>query len=72
MADVLSVLSMTMAEEGSNDSLRYKLEGTDEKCSDWGHEYIRSVFVLRFSAVICLRVVFGVLLCFRVRMSFSL
>lgn len=43
MADVLSVLAMTMAVAGSRESLRYKLAGTQVNISSWGHEYVRSL-----------------------------
>lgn len=41
LADVLSVLAMTMATPGSRECLRFKLLGTVSDCSAWGHEYIR-------------------------------
>lgn len=43
MADILSVLAMTMAEEGSRDSLKFKLMGSKEAPQRWGHEYVRSL-----------------------------
>lgn len=43
LADVLSCLSMTMAEEGSRKSLKYKLEGSDDPVGSWGHEYVRNL-----------------------------
>uniref|UniRef100_A0A6T6B035 26S proteasome non-ATPase regulatory subunit 2 homolog n=1 Tax=Compsopogon caeruleus TaxID=31354 RepID=A0A6T6B035_9RHOD len=43
MADVLSVLAMTMAEEGTRESLKFKLMGTKEAPHLWGHEYVRSL-----------------------------
>lgn len=43
MADVLSVLAMTMAPKGSRESLKFKLEGTQSNISSWGHEYVRSL-----------------------------
>lgn len=43
LADVLSVLSMTMAVAGSRECLKFKLLGTAADCSAWGHEYIRSL-----------------------------
>jgi 26S proteasome regulatory subunit N1 len=43
MADVMSVLAMTMAEVGSRESLRFKLQGTIVNVSSWGHEYVRSL-----------------------------
>ncbi|EME31419.1 26S proteasome regulatory subunit N1 isoform 1 [Galdieria sulphuraria] len=41
LADILSVLSMTMAPEDSLDCLHYKLLGTQENPESWGHEYVR-------------------------------
>ncbi|EFN53700.1 hypothetical protein CHLNCDRAFT_25435, partial [Chlorella variabilis] len=41
LADVVSVLAMTSAEEGSRETLKYKLEGVVGDVSKWGHEYIR-------------------------------
>jgi len=43
MADVMSVLAMTMAEPGSRESLKFKLQGTVVNVSSWGHEYVRSL-----------------------------
>ena len=43
LADVLSVLAMTMAEEGSLESLRFKLLGDREDLGGWGHEYVRNL-----------------------------
>eukprot|EP01035_Chromulina_nebulosa_P020341 gene20341-26404_t len=43
LADVLSVLAMTMAESGSRESLTYKLQGSKVDISSWGHEYVRSL-----------------------------
>jgi 26S proteasome regulatory subunit N1 len=43
MADVMSVLAMTMAAQGSRESLKFKLEGTNTNISEWGHEYVRSL-----------------------------
>jgi len=42
-ADVLSILSTTMQKEGSRQSLKYRLEGTKEGLTSWGHEYIRNI-----------------------------
>lgn len=42
-ADILSILSTTMQKEGSRQSLRYRLEGTKEGLTSWGHEYIRNI-----------------------------
>ena len=41
MADVMSVLGMTMAEQGSRECLKFKLQGTLVNISSWGHEYVR-------------------------------
>ena len=41
MADVMSVLAMTMAERGSMECLKFKLQGTNTNISSWGHEYVR-------------------------------
>jgi 26S proteasome regulatory subunit N1 len=41
MADMLSVLAMTMSVPGSQECLKYKLEGTNVDISSWGHEYVR-------------------------------
>lgn len=43
LADILSVLAMTMGSEGARECLHFKLEGNMENISDWGHEYIRSL-----------------------------
>ena len=41
MADVLSVLAMTMQPVGSRECLKFKLSGTVVNVSSWGHEYVR-------------------------------
>ncbi|ORZ37891.1 armadillo-type protein [Catenaria anguillulae PL171] len=41
LADVLSVLGMTYAEEGVRDSIKYRLLGTSDEVGSWGHEYVR-------------------------------
>lgn len=41
MADMMSVLAMTMAPPGSQECLKFKLEGTNIDISLWGHEYVR-------------------------------
>jgi 26S proteasome regulatory subunit N1 len=43
LADVMSVLAMTMAPQGSRECLKYKLQGTNIDISSWGHEYVRSL-----------------------------
>ncbi|CAO0800146.1 unnamed protein product [Mucor circinelloides] len=42
LADILSVLSMSYAEEGQREALRYRFVGsTEEDIGSWGHEYVR-------------------------------
>ncbi|KAJ3122184.1 proteasome regulatory particle base subunit [Nowakowskiella sp. JEL0407] len=41
LSDILSVLSMTYAEEGKRDSLKYRMSGSSEAVGSWGHEYVR-------------------------------
>ena len=43
MADVMSVLAMTMQPVGSRECLKFKLQGTNVNISSWGHEYVRSL-----------------------------
>jgi 26S proteasome regulatory subunit N1 len=43
VADLLSVLAITMSEKGSNESLKYVLQGTKRNLTDWGNEYLRSL-----------------------------
>jgi 26S proteasome regulatory subunit N1 len=43
MADVISVLAMTMAPAGSRECLTFKLAGSKVNISSWGHEYVRSL-----------------------------
>ncbi|CAG8552839.1 6622_t:CDS:10 [Paraglomus occultum] len=40
LADILSVLAMTY-DEGKRDSLKYRLQGSNENPGSWGHEYVR-------------------------------
>ena len=40
---MLSVLGMVASPEGSNESLRFCLEGTQTNLIEWGHEYLRSL-----------------------------
>ena len=35
------MLAMTASEEGSRESLRFRLEGGGESVGVWGHEYVR-------------------------------
>ena len=41
MADMLSALAMTMAEQGTLECLKFKLAGTQVNIASWGHEYVR-------------------------------
>lgn len=41
LADIISVLAMTMGNEELRETLHYKLKGTDEEPHLWGHEYNR-------------------------------
>lgn len=41
LADILSVLAMTMGDDENCESLRYKLLGSREEPHLWGHEYVR-------------------------------
>jgi 26S proteasome regulatory subunit N1 len=41
LADVVSILAMTMAAEGTRESLHYKLKGNSGDIGSWGHEYVR-------------------------------
>jgi 26S proteasome regulatory subunit N1 len=41
LADVLSVLAMTMGAEDKRESLKFRLLGSKQDISSWGHEYIR-------------------------------
>ncbi|KAA8491649.1 26S proteasome regulatory subunit RPN1 [Porphyridium purpureum] len=43
LSDILSVLAMSMAKEGSRESLRFKLQGSGDPPQSWGHEYVRSL-----------------------------
>lgn len=43
MADLVSVIAMVASEEGSQDSLKYCLEGAKRNLVEWGHEYLRSL-----------------------------
>jgi 26S proteasome regulatory subunit N1 len=40
-ADILSVLSMTMGEEGKRETLKFKFLGNREDIGAWGSEYVR-------------------------------
>ncbi|XP_078180193.1 26S proteasome non-ATPase regulatory subunit 2 homolog A-like isoform X2 [Carex rostrata] len=43
LADVLSVLALTMSAEGERESLKYRLLGCDGEIGSWGHEYVRNL-----------------------------
>lgn len=43
LSDVMSVLAMTMAAEGSREMLTYKLVGNRKELGVWGHEYVRAL-----------------------------
>jgi len=43
LADILSVLAMTMGDPKQRATLRYRLAGSDEPIGSWGHEYVRCV-----------------------------
>jgi len=41
LADILSVLGMTMGTAGARECLKFKLEGDIKDPGSWGHEYVR-------------------------------
>lgn len=43
LADLLSVIGMVAAEEGTNEMLDFCLKGTLTDLKQWGHEYLRSL-----------------------------
>ncbi|EOA18379.1 hypothetical protein CARUB_v10006910mg [Capsella rubella] len=43
LADILSVLALTMSAEGERESLKYRLTGTEGDIGSWGHEYVRNL-----------------------------
>ncbi|KAJ6822051.1 putative 26S proteasome non-ATPase regulatory subunit 2-like protein A [Iris pallida] len=43
LADILSVLALTMAVEGERESLKYRLFGSEGDIGSWGHEYVRNL-----------------------------
>lgn len=45
LADLVSVIGMVASEEGSNESLKFCLQGTRRNLVEWGHEYLRSLAV---------------------------
>ncbi|XP_050381394.1 26S proteasome non-ATPase regulatory subunit 2 homolog A isoform X2 [Argentina anserina] len=43
LADILSVLALTMSAEGERESLKFRLLGSDGDIGSWGHEYVRNL-----------------------------
>ncbi|KAL6185842.1 hypothetical protein ACLB2K_041965 [Fragaria x ananassa] len=44
LADILSILALTMSAEGERESLKYRLlAGSDGDIGSWGHEYVRNL-----------------------------
>ncbi|KAH9615824.1 hypothetical protein KSS87_003601 [Heliosperma pusillum] len=43
LADILSVLALTMAAEDERESLKYRLLGSEGDIGSWGHEYVRNL-----------------------------
>lgn len=43
LADILSVLALTMSAEGERESLKYRLLGSEADIGSWGHEYVRNL-----------------------------
>ncbi|KAL2629531.1 hypothetical protein R1flu_014217 [Riccia fluitans] len=43
LADIISVLALTMSEENERESLHYRLLGTVGDIGSWGHEYVRNL-----------------------------
>lgn len=43
LADILSVLALTMSAEGERESLKYRLLGSKDDIGSWGHEYVRNL-----------------------------
>ncbi|TVU07734.1 hypothetical protein EJB05_41103 [Eragrostis curvula] len=43
MADILSVLALTMSVEGERESLKYRMVGSEGDIGSWGHEYVRNL-----------------------------
>ena len=41
LADILSVLAMSFADESARNSIKYRLLGTKQEAGLWGHEYVR-------------------------------
>ncbi|KAK3184073.1 hypothetical protein Dsin_031359 [Dipteronia sinensis] len=43
LADILSVLALTMSAEGERESLKFRLLGSEGDIGSWGHEYVRNL-----------------------------
>ncbi|KAK9286671.1 hypothetical protein L1049_015072 [Liquidambar formosana] len=43
LADILSVLALTMSVEGEGESLKYRLLGSESDIGSWGYEYVRNL-----------------------------
>lgn len=43
LADILSVLALTMSAEGERESLKFRLLGSKGDIGSWGHEYVRNL-----------------------------
>ncbi|KAG6545593.1 hypothetical protein Mapa_012947 [Marchantia paleacea] len=43
LADIISVLALTMSEENERESLHYRLLGSVGDIGSWGHEYVRNL-----------------------------
>ncbi|BBN10869.1 26S proteasome regulatory subunit N1 [Marchantia polymorpha subsp. ruderalis] len=43
LADIISVLALTMSEENERESLQYRLLGSVGDIGSWGHEYVRNL-----------------------------
>ncbi|KAE8669714.1 26S proteasome non-ATPase regulatory subunit 2-like protein B [Hibiscus syriacus] len=50
LADILSVLALTMSAEGERESLKYRLLGSEGDIGSWGHEYVRRNFTRVYQA----------------------
>ncbi|KAK6785144.1 hypothetical protein RDI58_018599 [Solanum bulbocastanum] len=48
MADILSVLALTMSAEGERESLKYRLVGSQGEIGSWGHEYVSPFWHLKY------------------------
>jgi 26S proteasome regulatory subunit N1 len=43
LSDILSILGMTMSKPDARESLKYRLTGSKDALTLWGHEYVRSL-----------------------------